>query len=62
MDAGGNEVDLSTLFADTEEVLDEEPGDGAQEAVPPVAAPAASDPTALPTIAVADFEPDDAKA
>jgi trigger factor len=62
MDAGGNEVDLSTLFADTEEVLDEEPGDGAQEAAPPVAAPAASDPTALPTIAVADFEPDDAKA
>ena len=61
-DATGNEVDLSTLFSNTEETLDEEPGDEPQEAGPSVAAPAASDPTALPTIAVADFEPDDAKA
>jgi trigger factor len=61
-DAGGNEVDLSTLFANTDEILDEEPGDEPQEALPPVATASASDPTALPTIAVADFEPDDAKA
>jgi trigger factor len=66
-DAAGNEVDLSTLFANPEEALgegglDEEPGDQPQEIVPPVAAPSANDPTALPTIAVADFEPDDAKA
>jgi trigger factor len=61
-DATGSEVDLSTLFSNTEEILEEEPGDEPQEAVPAVAVPAASDPTALPTIAVADFEPDDAKA
>jgi hypothetical protein len=71
-DAAGNEVDLSTLFEDTGDALDEdaldgealdgEPGDEPQEAVPPVAAPSVNDPTALPTIAVADFEPDDAKA
>jgi trigger factor len=65
-DAAGNEVDLSTLFAAPEGAfdgeLDEEQGDEEQEGVAPVAAQASNDPTALPTIAVADFEPDDAKA
>jgi trigger factor len=61
-DADGNEVDLSALFAETEETLGEEPGDEPQEGVPAVSVPASNDPTALPTIAVADFEPDDAKA
>ncbi len=66
VDASGNEVDLSTLFTSDDEVLEEEPGDQPQEAVPAAAASsrptAANDPTALPSIAVADFEPDDAKA
>ena len=66
-DAAGNEVDLATLFVDGEDApaegtFDEEPGDQPQEAVPAVAVASANDPTALPTIAVADFEPDDAKA
>ena len=66
-DAAGNEVDLTTLFVDDENApvegtFDEEPGDQPQEAVAPVAVASANDPTALPTIAVADFEPDDAKA
>jgi trigger factor len=62
-DAAGNEVDLSALFADTDEgALDSESGDEPQQFVAPIGAPAANDPTALPTIAVADFEPDDAKA
>jgi trigger factor len=61
-DASGREVDLSSLFPGEDEVLEEEPGDQQQESVPPVAAASANDPTALPTIAVGDFEPDDAKA
>ncbi len=61
-DASGRVVDLSTLFADEEQALEEEPGDEPQASVPPVTTSAASDPTALPAIAVADFEPDDAKA
>ncbi len=69
-DASGNPVDLSELFK--AEDGDEEPLEGTAEegaaaeqaASGPsgAAAPVASDPTALPTIAVADFEPDDAKA
>ncbi|HYY09662.1 MAG TPA: trigger factor [Kineosporiaceae bacterium] len=61
-DASGREVDLSTLFTNDDEVLGEEPGDQPQESVPPVASASVNDPTALPSIAVADFEPDDAKA
>ena len=62
-DAAGHEVDLSSLFADADEgALDSEPGDEPQQVMPVAASGAANDPTALPTIAVADFEPDDAKA
>jgi trigger factor len=61
-DSSGREVDLSSLFANEDEALEEEPGDLPPESVPPVATTSANDPTALPAIAVADFEPDDAKA
>jgi trigger factor len=63
-DASGNEVDLSTLFQDEDEDgLDlAEPVEGEAGGPVAVATPSASDPTALPTLAVADFEPDDAKA
>ena len=67
-DASGNAVDLSSLFVDEGDDLlgGDQSGDAPGEAgeVPTASAPvaAASDPTALPTIAVADFEPDDAKA
>ena len=66
-DASGNEVDLSALFTPESQdgeaagaPLEDEP---VEQAVPaPVAAgtPSASDPTAVPAIAMA-FEPDDAK-
>jgi trigger factor len=73
-DASGHEVDLSTLFA-SEDEGDEGDAEGGTEAAdevstagaPAPAGPAssASDPTAVPTLAVADiqpdFEPDDAK-
>jgi len=58
-DASGREVDLSTLFSNDET---EEPGDELQESAPVARSASANDPTALPGIAVADFEPDDAKA
>jgi trigger factor len=61
-DASGNEVDLTTLFAADDDGLAEEPDDQPQESFAPVASSSANDPTALPGIAVADFEPDDAKA
>ena len=70
-DASGNPVDLSELFkaedgdeAARSRATAEEGAAAEQAASGPsgAAAPVASDPTALPTIAVADFEPDDAKA
>ncbi len=57
-DASGREIDLSTLFSNDAEEPDEE----LQEAAPAARPSSANDPTALPGIAVADFEPDDAKA
>jgi trigger factor len=78
IDASGNEVDLSTLFPQDEPDADleaaaaaaGEPGEGepfaqagdAGAASEGASVTSAADPTALPTIAVADFEPDDAKA
>jgi len=68
-DASGNPVDLSVLFTANEgdDLLGglegDEPDDGAglpRATSGPVSS--GSDPTALPTIAVADFEPDDVKA
>jgi trigger factor len=78
-DASGHEVDLSTLFASDEEAegTDAVAGEGGGESAgavttagqPAAAAasgPSASDPTAVPTLAVADVgadvEPDDARA
>jgi trigger factor len=69
-DASGNPVDLSELFKaedGDDELLavdgEDAPGDAqAASGSSDTPAPVASDPTALPTIAVADFEPDDAKA
>ncbi len=57
-DASGNDIDLSTLYTSD----DAEAGDQPQQSGPAVASTSANDPTALPGIAVADFEPDDAKA
>jgi trigger factor len=72
-DASGHEVDLSELFASPEDADDDVPDaqdvedvelrpDAEDVEVRPAAAPglSASDPTAVPTLAVADFEPDDA--
>ena len=60
-DASGQEVDLSTLFTTDDDELGEEAGDQPQGGVPVGASASASDPTALPGIAIADFEPDDAR-
>jgi trigger factor len=62
-DASGHEIDLSELFAsDDEDELDAESGDQPQESAPAATQASRNDPTALPGIAIADFEPDDAKA
>jgi trigger factor len=72
-DASGNPVDLSELFkaedgdedalaGEAEEAAGDAQAASGPSGVPVPAAQVASDPTALPTIAVADFEPDDAKA
>src|SRR3954447_25839379 len=62
-DASGNEVDLSTLFAEEGEELVESPEASVEEQPVPVAtAPSASDPTALPTTLIADVQTDEAKA
>src|SRR3954464_8738580 len=62
-DASGNDVDLSTLFAEDDEELVEVPDESAEEQLVPVTTtPAGSDPTALPTALVADVQTDDAKA